>query len=239
MKIQSFDQTNYQFDTNLVYIVIEGAVNILFNDTVLDTINIGYHFGDLSQILNVSSIFKYSPVDKCTVYSIPATLIREIPIAFWKILEDYEFLQKKLINFCVYEDNESIFLWHDSYSININEMDKQHQIQLEYLEKINIAIIENKNNQKIFKLLDHLYHFSKVHFQEEELLMIKYNYVNFKNHQNIHNELLKKILVFKDELDKEMLDKRFISVILKEWLLKHIFEEDIKYSRFLNSQGIY
>ena len=139
----------------------------------------------------------------------------------------------------MYENNQSTFLWHDSYSININEMDKQHQTQLAYLEKINIVIMNNGNNQEIFKLLDHLYHFSKAHFKEEELLMIKYNYVNFQNHQNIHNELLKKILVFKDELDKEMLDKRFISVILKEWLLKHIFEEDIKYSKFLNNQGIY
>ena len=239
MHIKTFDQTNYEFDNDFIYIIIEGSVNILFNDTILDTVNVGYYFGGLQPILNVTSDFKYVPVDQCKVYSIPAILLKEIPIVFWKMLEDYRLLQKKLINFSVYDDNESTFIWNNEYNINIEKMDKEHQKQLEYLEQINIAIIDNVNDDKIYNSLDTLYSFSKKHFHDEEELMHNNDFEDFENHKNIHQELLQKMLVFKEELQKGTLDKSFIAVILKEWLLKHIFEEDIKYSRFLNEKGIY
>jgi len=239
MTVQTFDQSNNQFDDNFVYVVIEGSVNILFNDMILDTVNPGYYFGGLEPILNVPTSFKYSPIDKCKVYSIPAILIREIPVVFWKMLEHYGILQKKLINFSVYDNDQSTFFWNHSYSINIKEMDKDHQKQLDHLEEIHISITNNINDNEVFTLLDKLYTFSKKHFHNEEELMKKYNFEDFEDHKNIHQELLQKILVIKGELKKGSLDRSFIAVILKEWLLKHIFEEDTKYSKFLNSKGIY
>lgn len=238
MTIKTFDQSDYKFEDEFLYIVIEGAVNILYNDNILDTMNAGYYFGGLTPILNVSSPFNYVPVNKCKVYKIPANLLREIPVVFWKMLEYYGLLQKKLINFSVYDDNPSTFLWNNSYSINIKNMDNDHKKQLAHLEKIDIQITNNENNENISKQLDALYTFSKKHFYEEETLMAKYNFEGLSDHQNAHQELLQKILVFKEEMNKGTLDKSFITLILKEWLLKHIFEEDIKYSKFLNSLGV-
>lgn len=238
MDIKVFDKTNYEFNDDFVYIVIEGSVNTLFNDNILDTAQKGYYFGGLHTVLNVSSDFTYAPVNKCKVYCIPAHLLREIPIVFWKMLEYYGLLEKKLINFSVYDDNQSTFLWNNSYSINNNKMDIHHQEQLKYLEEINICIMNNSNDNEIYKLLENLYTFTEKHFDEEERLMQKYQFEYFEEHKNIHQELLQKILVFKEEFKKGTLDKSFIAVILKEWLLKHIFEEDSKYSKFLNSKGI-
>ena len=239
MKIEVFDASNYNFDDAKIYIIIEGAVNILVNDNVLDTVNVHDYFGGLQTILNVPSVFKYIPVDECTLYSMPASLIRDIPVAFWKMLEDYGILQKKLINFSVYDDDQSTFVWNNSYRININEMDKQHKQQLEYLNKINTSMINNASDEEIFELLSDLYYYSQKHFSEEEELMKRYNFDDFQDHKNTHDELLQKILLFKEELQKGVLDKSFVAVILKEWLLQHILEEDIKYSRFLNAKGIF
>jgi len=239
MAIENFDQIDYKFDEELVYIVIKGSINIQVNDNILDTVTVGGYFGGLQPILNVPSVFKYIPEEECTLYSIPASLIRDIPVAFWKVLEDYGVLQKRLINFSVYDDDRSTFLWNNSYRININEMDKHHKKQLEYLDEIHICTMNNINDEEIYEILDELYIFSKKHFEDEEALMHRYNFDDFENHRNTHKELLQKILVFKEELHKGALDKSFIAVILKEWLLKHILEEDIKYSRFLNEKGIY
>ena len=238
MEIKTFDQSNYIFDDSFLYIVIEGAVNVLYNDNILDTIVDGYYFGGLTPILNVESPFQYIPVDECKVYKIPAHLLREIPVVFWKILEYYGLLQKKLINFSVYDDNPSTFVWNNSYSINIKEIDEEHKKQLEYLEKIDISIIKNASNEEISNLLNDLYTVSQEHFESEEMLMKKYKFDGFENHKQTHQELLQKILVFKEEINKGTLDKSFITLILKEWLLKHIFEEDIKYSKFFHSLGV-
>lgn len=239
MTIVKVDQNNYKFDKNLVYLVVKGSVNILINDAVLDTVKVGEHFGGLQALLNVPSFFKYIPVEKSVLYSIPFFLIRETPVAFWKMLEHYGFLQKKLINFSIYNDNLSTFVWNSSYCVNIDEMDKQHKKQLEYLDEINVGLTDNITNDEIIEILNSLYQFSKKHFHDEEELMKRYNFNDYENHKNIHNELLRKILVFEEELTKGIMDKSFVAVILKEWLLQHILEEDVKYSRYLNSQGIY
>jgi hemerythrin len=239
MNILKCDQSNFEFDDSLVYLIIKGSVNILVNDTILDIAGENDYFGGFQTILNTPSSFNYNPIKECTFYTIDATLVRDIPIAFWKMLEYYTLLQKKLINFSIYNDDHSTFIWNHSYHINIFEMDEQHKKQLEYLDTIQSYTLSDNSDEKIYNTLDKLYGFTKQHFEDEERLMEKYHFEELENHRNIHNELLNKLLVFKQEMEKNSFDKSFIAVILKEWLLQHILEEDIKYSRFLNAKGIY
>jgi len=239
MTIIEVEEKSYKFDEDLVYLVVKGSMNILVNDFVLDKVSMGGHFGGLHVLLNIPSIFKYIPAEKSVLYSVPSFLIHEIPVAFWKIFEYYGVLQKKLINFSVYNNDPSTFLWNRVYCVNIDEMDKQHKKQLEYFNEITNCITNSFENDIIIETLDNLYEFSKKHFYEEENLMKKYNFYDYENHKNIHQGLLQKMLVFKQEFIKGTLDKSFLAVTLKEWLLQHILEEDIKYGRFLNSKGVY
>jgi len=238
MQVDIFDATDYSFDEALVYLVIKGSVDILVNENVLDTVTVGGYFGGLETILNVSSVFQYVPNQPCKLFSIPAFLIRDIPISFWKIIEDYSILQKKLINFNIYNDDDSTFLWNNSYNIHISDMDYEHKEQFEFLRKLNTCIINNENDEKVQKILEQLYTFLEKHFMSEEQLMEKYNFDRLEEHKKMHQELLNKILIFKEGYSLGTIDKSFAAVILKEWLLQHILEEDIQYSRFLNGKGL-
>lgn len=239
MMILKVNNNDFKYNENFVYIVIKGAVDITINDIILDRVVEGSYFGGFKGVLNVPSIFKYVLKEDCILYSLPSSFLKNIPIVFWKILEYHRILQKSLINFSIYNSSQSTFLWNKAYGINIEEMDKEHQKQLEYLDNINMYIVNDESIEKLCNKLDELYDYSQKHFENEEVLMKKHSFEGFIEHQNIHKELLVKMLVFKDELIKGTLDKNFIAVILKEWLLQHILEEDIKYSRFLNSKGVY
>lgn len=239
MESHELDSNSCLLESGKVYLVLKGQINCKVNDKTIDVITENGYFGGTEEILKAPSVYVYEATEKSLLYSIPTDVIKNIPIAFWKILERYEMVQKKLVSHSVYDSDRSTFLWNSSYKINVAEMDQEHKKQLQYLDEINTYVLKGVDSKKIHELLELLYLSSKKHFEDEEVLMDKYAYPDLKEHKKIHQELLDKIKVFEKEFEKGNLDTTFLAVILKEWLLQHILEEDIKYSRFLNQKGIY
>jgi len=98
MTIHKYQKSDNNINIKNIYIIIKGSVNILVDDTIISNISVGDYFGGVQIILNTPSIFTYEIADECELYSIPANSIKEIPIVFWKMLEQHELLMKKEFN---------------------------------------------------------------------------------------------------------------------------------------------
>ena len=96
MTTKRYKKSDKNIDSKNIYIIIKGSVNILFDNTIINNISIGDYFGGIQTILDIPSSFTYEVVEECELYCITANSIKEIPIVFWKMLEHYELLKKKI-----------------------------------------------------------------------------------------------------------------------------------------------
>ena len=128
--------------------------------------------------------------------------------------------------------------WSEINSVNIKEIDAQHKGLVDIINElydvdesdINIVDITIK------KLID----YANNHLKYEEILFDKYNYPEKDEHKKMHNQYKEKINFFIKEYEsgnKKILIE--IKKFLVNWWLHHINNIDIKYSDFLNINGVY
>ncbi len=128
--------------------------------------------------------------------------------------------------------------WNDSYSVNIVELDNQHQILLSMLNELYDAMLQKKEDEVLANILDELIGYTTIHFAREEELMKKYFYPGLLVHKKEHESLTAQVVAFRD---KHRSGEITVSVkvfdFLVDWLIKHIKDTDRRYSAFLNSHG--
>ena len=64
--------------TNCLYFIEQGEVEIKYDDYVIDTLNPGDYFGELSMLFNTNRIFDYIAKTNCFLYSFPITHMQNI-----------------------------------------------------------------------------------------------------------------------------------------------------------------
>lgn len=92
---------NEQFNKECVYLIIEGSVSVTLNGVFIETVTQGGYFGGIEFLFHTPFQVTYTPLEKCRLYMIEVSLIRTIPISFWKMLEDYNIFQKKVLDLLV------------------------------------------------------------------------------------------------------------------------------------------
>ena len=129
--------------------------------------------------------------------------------------------------------------WDESYSVNIEEIDAQHQWLTDIINTLHEELQENKSKLLIGIIVKSLMQYIQVHFQTEEGLMKKFNYPDYETHKIQHKELEQKVLGWSDSflrgklvLTNEMLE------FLKSWLENHEITVDRPLGLFLNSHGL-
>lgn len=133
----------------------------------------------------------------------------------------------------------SALSWNNSMSVKISSIDNQHQklIQLvnEFYENISIG----SNNELVSKLLKGMKEYALVHFSKEEQYLIEYKYPFYEEHKKEHNYFIGKVNDLENRFNRGKIILSFeITSFLKDWIKKHISEEDKKYSDFLVKSGI-
>ena len=133
----------------------------------------------------------------------------------------------------------ALIKWNESYSVQIAEMDKQHQHLFELINELHGAMGQGRGNEALPAIFDSLVKYTQTHFAAEEALMLKYSYPGLAAQQKQHADLIKQVV----ELQKQFNARDFSSSMktrdfLKQWLVAHIQESDKKYGAFLNQKGI-
>jgi hemerythrin-like metal-binding protein len=119
------------------------------------------------------------------------------------------------------------FVWKDSFSIGIEELDRQHQGFLEMLNEYYERTIRHGSGGVSPEMLRRLKEYADTHFADEEALMAFKGYRDLDAHRKQHR-YFQKMLV---DLENGRLEGYGTTVegmlaFLRDWFLSHILEVD-------------
>ncbi len=139
-----------------------------------------------------------------------------------------------------------IFVWDDSYNVNIQTIDDQHKKWLKLINEL-YEHAEGGNalgNMEYLKAaFDSAIAYTKYHLRYEEKLLLLYEYPGFKEHKKLHDDFEKKLVRFIRRFDKIAFTKPEVllhDVILSfvDWMIDHIKSDDRNYVAFLEEKGV-
>ena len=148
---------------------------------------------------------------------------------------------EELVNHFTYQDeNMELISWNASFSVGIDEIDRQHQRLIVFINDLYRAMMLEKGRDSISEILEGLVEYTANHFAYEEKLFNQHGYPETSAHLDKHQKLVSQVLDFKGKFDRKEAEVNFdLMDFLKAWLTKHIVKEDKKYGPFLNGKGVY
>jgi hemerythrin len=130
-----------------------------------------------------------------------------------------------------------MFEWKPEYSVQIPEIDAQHQRLFLLAAELYAAMSQGKGKTVLEQSLARLVDYTKVHFAAEEQFMGQYRYPDAAAHKVQHDQLTAQVLD---------LQKRFragentlsisLMMFLKNWLEQHIAGSDQQYSVYIRGK---
>jgi hemerythrin len=134
----------------------------------------------------------------------------------------------------------AFFDWKEEYSVNIKEIDKQHQKLVEMLNSLYDALKKGEGLEALGSTLSELISYTKTHFTTEERLMKTHGYPDYLSHKDKHEKMTNKVLDYVKKYEADGIRSPIeISNFLKDWLKMHIMQTDMCYSTFLNDKGVH
>ena len=133
----------------------------------------------------------------------------------------------------------ALIQWNDSLSVNVAEIDKQHQRLVGMINELNDAMRQGKGKEVLGKIVTGLHTYAATHFGTEERYFDQFGYPEADSHKKEHADFTKKISEFKDGFEKGRLGLSIkILDFLSDWLQNHIKGVDKKYGSFFNEKGL-
>lgn len=129
--------------------------------------------------------------------------------------------------------------WNDSLSVNVVEIDKQHQKLVAMINELNDAMRQGKGKDALGKIVNGLITYTATHFRTEERYFDQFAYPDADNHKKGHLDFVAKVSDFKGGFEK---GTRGLSIeimnFLSDWLRNNIQSVDKKYGPFFNAKGL-
>ncbi len=133
-----------------------------------------------------------------------------------------------------------IVTWCDEYSVNVEEIDIQHQKMLEHVNNLHTAVEACIDKNELKKLLVELVEFTRMHFSTEEKLMKKHDYPDFAEHHKEHRILLRHMRDLVNAVSSGKYPTFYSDYdVSTDWALVHIAEHDKSLGAFLNSKNVF
>lgn len=134
----------------------------------------------------------------------------------------------------------ALFPWKKEYSVNIAEIDQQHQQLVAMVNELHDAMTAQKGKEVLGLILTKLISYTSTHFATEEKLMQQHGYPDYDTHKAKHEKMVAKVLALQNDYKSGKITLTFeVSKFLQDWLNKHILGTDMKYSTFLNNKGVH
>jgi hemerythrin len=124
--------------------------------------------------------------------------------------------------------------WNQSLSVNVPDIDKQHQRLVKLVNDLHDALHAGKGNDAAAGIIQELIAYTRTHFSYEEKQLELAKYPDIVNHKAAHTALIKKVEEFAEKIKKGQAGISIqLSAFLGDWLKNHIMVTDMKYSPFL------
>lgn len=133
----------------------------------------------------------------------------------------------------------SLFVWDSKYSVNIAEIDRQHQKLFDLFNELYDAMQQGHGNDVVGKVLASVVDYTAYHFAYEEKLFQQYGYPDESAHRAEHAKLAEqaKVLVQKLQAGQSHVTMATLK-FLCDWLNNHILGSDRKFAPFLMGKGV-
>ena len=129
--------------------------------------------------------------------------------------------------------------WDDKLSVNVEEIDKQHQKLVQVINELQEAMQNRKGNEVLGKIIEEMVGYARTHFKTEEVYFDKFGYPEADSHKKEHAEFMDKVSDFKKDFDAGRIGLSVeVMNFLSDWLKNHIMGSDKNYSAFFNEKGL-
>lgn len=132
----------------------------------------------------------------------------------------------------------SYFKWTSDLTVYHPEIDAQHQKLLSIGDKLEaFSRKKDKTRQEFMAIIKELKDYTVYHFDQEEAMLIKAHYPDLERHQRIHKGFIQEVTQ-KDYEHFDFNDANALNgllLFLSQWVVKHIKNEDFKYSNYLRN----
>ncbi len=126
--------------------------------------------------------------------------------------------------------------WKDDYSLQIPEIDKEHQILADCITEIEEAVSAGERWLVVHSAIGKLIYLARTHFILEETLMRIQSYADIETHIGSHNDFLAKLKDMESASLNSVLSEESVAQ-LHTWLVEHIVSDDKQYAAALSNSG--
>lgn len=136
-----------------------------------------------------------------------------------------------------------LFTWDDSLNLNIEKIDVQHRGLFNLVNEYFDQLKTSQARQSVPQIVDKLVSYAVLHFQDEEQLFASSHYPEDEAlaHFQEHESFLLQVQEYQNKLKQNQthVDGKPITVhlwaFLKDWLVNHIQNTDMRYKTYINS----
>ncbi len=123
---------------------------------------------------------------------------------------------------------------------DVSEIDLQHQELVNMLNRLNDAVKNNESREDIYRIIDDVIAFTRLHFATEEQLMIQSGYPEIEWHKDKHKQLIQEALRLKGKL--EYVGEQLFTEWFNHWpfanVLAHIQYADKQIEDHITQSGV-
>jgi len=128
--------------------------------------------------------------------------------------------------------------WNETFSVNIPEIDQQHQEWIRIHNMMDRTMLTSNNKTALLDVLQAMMDYTRYHFEFEEELMREMGFPDVVEHEKLHKEFDDQVNQFYRKVqDGASVRKLEFITLIKVWLVDHIMVEDKKYGTFALSLG--
>ena len=130
----------------------------------------------------------------------------------------------------------TIMEWSSVLAIDHGDIDNEHQVMVELLNKLHNAL-QTRNMVQVSDLLEQFSSAAMEHFAMEEQLMQELGYPHLQRHKAQHDELAERAQdLHYDLIHNNIPFDEKITEFLRDWMLDHILGEDRELGLFLQNR---
>jgi hemerythrin len=127
-----------------------------------------------------------------------------------------------------------------SLVVGVEAMDEQRGILMDTLNELRQKLADGSNRANLHRQMSWLVEFAEMHFDCEEMLLLRYGYPELDEHCDAHRGFLVRIESLVDE--PEVVEVRGLDQtlgLLQTEFVDHVEKQDRRYGEWLNALGIY
>jgi hemerythrin len=121
-----------------------------------------------------------------------------------------------------------LFVWMDEYNIGHSEIDKQHQLFIDLINRLHKELADIEDYKDRADLLKELESYAVFHFISEENIIKKLKLSGRKQHHDLHKQLNFRLRELITPVLEGYSPAEDVLKFVGSWLIKHTLEEDKK-----------